>query len=76
MFMGLVQLNYKNKNLKTNKNLNYSHVQILVFSLPTLNCPKTWMKTLSIVSSNTWLALEETRNFKHKKLSQGLNKIN
>jgi len=28
--MGLVQLNYKNKNLGSNKNLYYSYVQILV----------------------------------------------
>jgi len=28
--MGLVQLNYKNNNIRSNKNLDYSHVQILV----------------------------------------------
>jgi len=28
--MGLLQLNYKNNNLRSNKNLDYSHVQILV----------------------------------------------
>jgi len=28
--MRLIQLNYKNNNLKSNKNLEYSHVQILI----------------------------------------------
>ena len=36
-FNGLAQLKYKNNNLRSNKNLDYSHIQILVISPPTLD---------------------------------------
>jgi len=56
--MGLAQLNYQNSNPRSNKNLEYSYVQILaIVSTHTfqhqVKCPKTRMKTPSSISLDT-----------------------
>jgi len=76
--MGLVQLNYKTNNFRSKKNMDYSHVQILVI-ISTHTRQLTSPFSISQLPQNMdecsfkyfikhFVAMRKNSNFKHKKL--------